>query len=418
MSERALIRRGAYHDPFTLMEAASKARSCDGVTHAAVAMADPLNLVIITGRHGYDLDSNSDVGPNDLVIAVRAESEKAADAAVAVIEQHLAERGGEREVAEVGPYRFARERDQQNGPGIERIEGRSAPASRDAALTKLDAQADRIADANDAAVQRMQEARPLVVGVGIAGEVLPEMTTRTFLHAGPPIDWPEMSGPLRGAIIGAALFEGLASDPEDAVRKAERGDFEFGPGHERGALGPMVGVISHSMPVWIVENVTHGNRAHCNFSEGYGEVLRFGAFSPTVIERLHWMRSVLAPIVASALERLPQPLDLRAINADAVEMGDEVHNRNRAGTSLVVRALAPVLVEADEPIGRRRGSGALHRRQRLLLFEPEHGERKGDGGRCSRHRPLDDRHRHGPQRHRVRLTHEPHRRPLVHRSER
>src|SRR5204862_4769920 len=101
--------------------------------------------------------------------------------------------------------------------------------------------------------------------------------------------------------------------------------------------------------VWIVENVTHGNRAHCNFSEGYGEVLRFGAFSPAVVERLHWMRSVFAPVVASALERLPEPLDLRAITADAVEMGAEVHNRNRAATSLIVRALSPALIEVDEP---------------------------------------------------------------------
>ncbi len=281
------------------------------------------------------------------MIAVRAESEKAADAAVAAIKRHLAERGGGREVAEVGPYKYAAELKGQERIG--RIEWRSAPASRDAALTKLDAQADRIADANDAAVQRMQEARPLVVGVGIAGEVLPEMTTRTFLHAGPPIDWPEMSGPLRGAIIGAALFEGLASDPEDAVRKAERGDFEFGPGHERGALGPMAGVISHSMPVWIVENVTHGNRAHCTFSEGLGGPFRFGAFDDSVIERLHWIRSVLAPIVASALERLPQPLDLRATTAQALEMGDEVHNRPVAGSSLLFRALAPALLETGGP---------------------------------------------------------------------
>jgi hypothetical protein len=348
VTERALIRRGDYHDPFTLMEATREARSCTGVTHAAVAMAEPLNVFIIK-RHGYDLDSDADLGPNDLVIAVRAESEDAADAATAAIDRHLSQRSREREVTDVGPYVFARERGRQQDGRIGSTEPRSAPTARDNALAVLDTDADRIAEANDRAVQRMQEARPLVVGVGTAVEVLPGMTPNTFLHAGPPIDWPNMSGPVRGAIIGAALFEGLASDPDDAVTKAERGEFEFAPGHEHGALGPMVGVISPSMPVWIVENVTHGNRAHCNFSEGYGEVLRFGAFSPAVVERLHWMRSVLAPIVAAALERLPEPLDLRAINADALEMGDEVHNRNRAATSLVVRALAPALPEVEAP---------------------------------------------------------------------
>jgi hypothetical protein len=175
------------------------------------------------------------------------------------------------------------------------------------------------------------------------------MSPHTLLHAGPPIEWQDMSGPMRGAIIAAALFEGLASDPEDAIRKAKRGAFEFAPGHERGALGPMAGVISHSMPMWIVENVTHGNRAHCTFSEGLGGPFRFGAFDETVIERLRWVRSVLARVVASALERLPAKIDLRAMNAHALEMGDEVHNRPVAGSSLLFRALAPALLETEEP---------------------------------------------------------------------
>jgi hypothetical protein len=195
----------------------------------------------------------------------------------------------------------------------------------------------------------MQEARPLVVGVATAADVLPGMGPRTFLHAGPPIEWADMSGPLRGAIIGAALLEGVADDPDDAVRRAQAGEFEFAPGHERGALGPMVGVIGPSMPVWVVENDARGNRAYCNFSEGYGQVLRFGAFGPKVIEHLRWMAAVAAPVIGSALERLPAPLDIRAISAQAVQMGDEVHNRNRAGTAEVFRALAPAFMEVDAP---------------------------------------------------------------------
>ena len=150
-----------------------------------------------------------------------------------------------------------------------------------------------------------------------------------------------MCGPMRGAVIGAALLEGLATDPDDAVRRADAGEFEFAPGHERGALGPMAGVISRSMPVWIVENEARGNRACCTLSEGLGGPFRFGAYDDTVIERLEWMRSVLAPILSAALERLPTPIDLRAIAAAAVQMGDEVHNRNNAATSLLFRALGP-----------------------------------------------------------------------------
>ena len=193
----------------------------------------------------------------------------------------------------------------------------------------------------------MQAARPVVVGVATAGMCCPEMSARTFLHAGPPIAWADMCGPVRGAIAAAALLEGLAEDPEDAMCRAARGEFEFAPGHERGALGPMAGVISASMPLWVIENATHGNRAHCTFSEGSGGPFRFGAYDGWVIERLRWVRAVLAPVVRSALSHLAAPLDLRAISAAAVQMGDEVHNRNYAATAQFFRFLAPALVETD-----------------------------------------------------------------------
>jgi hypothetical protein len=154
---------------------------------------------------------------------------------------------------------------------------------------------------------------------------------------------------MRGAIIGAAIFEGLAANPGDAIQQAESGQFEFAPGHERAALGPMAGVVSYSMPMWVVENDARQNRAHITFSEGQDEIVRFGGFRPAVIERLHWMRSVLLPVLAAVVAALPTPLDLRALCAGAVEMGDEVHNRNRAATSLLLRTLAPVLVELDQP---------------------------------------------------------------------
>jgi Protein of unknown function (DUF1116) len=339
---RVVVRRGEYQDPVTLMEASEAARSVAGVAHVAVGMAEPLNVVIFE-RHGYEVGADG-LGPDDLVIALRASDEAAADEGLAVIERWLAERGGARQVVDVGPYVFA------GGDAVERMGWRVAEAGGDGALPEgLASRAEVIARANDEAVGRMQEARPLVVGVATAAEVLPGMGARTFLHAGPPIEWADMSGPLRGAIVGAALLEGLAEDPEDAVRRAQAGEFEFAPGHERGALGPMVGVISPSMPVWVVENETQGNRAYCNFSEGYGRVLRFGAFDPEVIEQLRWMAAVAAPVIASALERLPAPLDLRAITAAAVQMGDEVHNRNRAGTAEVFRALAPAFLEVDAP---------------------------------------------------------------------
>src|SRR5919205_1341487 len=347
MIERVVVRRGVHHDPVAVMVASTAARAIDGVDHVAAGMVDPLNLLVIQTRHGYDLAAHGELGPGDLVIAVRAETEETADRAVDTVERSLADNRGDREVVDVGPYVFAGAR---RGRNVERVSWR--PATRPepvAALSQLEPHAERIAEANDVVVRRMQEARPVVVGAGTAGELLPGMTPHTFLHAGPPIDWPDMSGPLRGAIIGAALFEGLASNAEEAVQKAKSGQFQFAPGHERAALGPMAGVITSSMPMWIVENDAHHNRVHTTFSEGQDEIVRFGGYQPAVVERLHWMRSVLLPVLAAVVARLPVPLDLRALSASAVEMGDEVHNRNRAAVSMLLRTLAPVLVELDEP---------------------------------------------------------------------
>ncbi len=233
--------------------------------------------------------------------------------------------------------------------GVERVEWRPPVPGTEEALARLALHSGAIAGANDAAAARLTEARPLLTGVATARDALPEISERTLLHAGPPIEWPDMSGPLRGAVIGAAIYEGLAADAAEAERMARGGGFEFAPCHERGAVGPMAGVVSPSMPVVIVENDAHDNRAYCTFNEGLGKVLRYGAFDREVIDRLRWMSEVLAPVFAEALSRLGQPIDLRAMTAQALQMGDEGHNRNRAATSLLLREILPALFGAEQP---------------------------------------------------------------------
>jgi hypothetical protein len=207
-----------------------------------------------------------------------------------------------------------------------------------------------IAAANQVAVERMMRAQPMLIDVRPARDALPGMTERTFFHAGPPIDWASASGPLRGALIGAMLYEGIADSAEQAMRLAERrGEIELAPCHEHEAVGPMAGVISPSMPVFVVENAAGGNRGHCTFNEGLGKVLRYGAYGPDVIDRLRWIEQSLAPLVRDAL-RAGEGIDLRAITAQAIQMGDECHNRNKAGTSLFFRELAPRMVELDVPV--------------------------------------------------------------------
>ena len=206
----------------------------------------------------------------------------------------------------------------------------------------------RTPEANATAVERLVTARAEVVDIRRAGDAVEDLEGRALLHAGPPITWEAASGPLRGAIIGAALYEGWAEDPDAAERLAASGGIALAPCHSRRCVGPMAGIVSPSMPVFVLRDDEHGGEARCTLNEGLGKVLRYGAFGPEVINRLRWMEGVLAPLLRSALER-HGPLDVRALVAQALQMGDEGHNRNRAGTSLVLRTLAPHLVEVDAP---------------------------------------------------------------------
>lgn len=201
-----------------------------------------------------------------------------------------------------------------------------------------------IDEANQAAVNRMMDARPILKGVTAAREVIPAMKDNLLLHAGPPIEWLRASGPLRGALVGAMLFEGLAKTEAEAIAMAELGEVELEPCHHHAAVGPMAGVISASMQVYVVENVEHGNRSFSNLNEGYGKVLRYGAYSEDVLARLRWMNDTLGPVLAEALAQ-GSGIDLRALIAEALHMGDEGHNRNKAGSLIYLKLLSPLIAK-------------------------------------------------------------------------
>jgi hypothetical protein len=203
--------------------------------------------------------------------------------------------------------------------------------------------------ANSEAVRRICAGRPLLTGMGLAKDVIPGFgpsgqARLLITHSGPPITWDRMCGPTRGAVMGALIYEGLAETPAAADKLAASGAVEFAPCHHHSAVGPMAGIISPSMPVFIVRNDEFGNLAYATQNEGLGKVLRYGAYGPEVIHKLKWMADVLYP----ALDRVLQkggPVDLRSMIAQALQMGDECHNRNKAATSLLIRTLAPRLVE-------------------------------------------------------------------------
>ncbi|MGW8250776.1 MAG: DUF1116 domain-containing protein [Anaerolineales bacterium] len=204
-----------------------------------------------------------------------------------------------------------------------------------------------IEKANLETTQRMMEARPMVVGMGKAIDVVPGMRDNLLLHAGPPITWARASGPMRGAITGALIFEGKARDEAEAQALVESGRIALEPCHHHSAVGPMAGIICPSMSVYILENRTHGNFSYSNLNEGYGKVLRYGAYSEEVLDRLRWMEEEMAPVLGKAIE-LSGGIDMRALLAEALHMGDEGHNRNKAGSVLFTKSLTPHIVRAAD----------------------------------------------------------------------
>ena len=204
-----------------------------------------------------------------------------------------------------------------------------------------------IESANQTALERMTSARPILKGVALAKDAIPGMKENLIMHAGPPVEWARMSGPMRGAVIGALIYEGLAKDDKQAVAMVEAGEVEFDPCHHHQSVGPMAGVTSSSMMVYVLENVTHGNKAYSNLNEGYGKVLRYGAYSPEVIGKLRWMNNTMGPILAAAFAQT-DGIDIRALLAEALHMGDEGHNRNKAGSLIFTKQLAPLIAKISQ----------------------------------------------------------------------
>lgn len=243
---------------------------------------------------------------------------------------------------------------EQQGSTVWRADWRPPHPDATEALARLAADGRNTA-ANAIAIGKMLDVRPHLADIDVARDVFPDMTDRTFFHAGPPIEWDRASGPMRGAIIGGMLYEGLATDPDDAAIRAARGEIELSPCHHHGAVGPMAGVTTPSMPVAIIQDGAGDGISYSTLNEGLGKVLRYGAFAPEVVERLQWMDRVLGPVLGAAL-RNRGPIDLLSLIAQALQMGDDGHNRNRAVTSLFLREIGGALVDgADAPVDQRLG---------------------------------------------------------------
>lgn len=204
-----------------------------------------------------------------------------------------------------------------------------------------------IKKANKKALEIILNGKPFLIGIEKAIDVIPGMKKNMILHAGPPVRWNKMCGPMRGAVVGALIYEGIAKNSHEAGKIAASKDIKYSPCHEHSTVGPMAGIVSPSMPVFIIKNKEYGNYAYCTMNEGLGKVLRYGAFNEEVIKKLKWMEAVLYPALKKAVAKLGM-IDLKNIMAQALHMGDEVHNRNRAATSLFYRIISPALIRTSD----------------------------------------------------------------------
>lgn len=208
-----------------------------------------------------------------------------------------------------------------------------------------------IDEANRSVIAKVVGSQPVIMDVVPAKSVIKELQYgKVILHAGPPIEYKNMPDPVQGSCVGAVLFQRWADNEEDARKLLASGEVQFIPCHHVKAVGPMGGITSADMPVFVVKNMTDGNEAYCTMNEGIGKVLRFGAYSKEVVDRLTWMKNVLGPTLSKAIRSMDNGLNVNPLVAKAIAMGDEFHQRNIAASLAFLKEVAPIItsLEMDE----------------------------------------------------------------------
>ncbi|MFX0172867.1 MAG: DUF1116 domain-containing protein [Candidatus Hodarchaeota archaeon] len=206
----------------------------------------------------------------------------------------------------------------------------------------------KIEEANKEALDKMASVQPFLIDIELeAKNIVPGLDEKTILHAGPPIDWNRMCGPMKGAIAGILVYEGLAENIEEGYELAASGEIKFDSNHDHDTVGPMTGITAPHQPVFVLKDHNTRMKAYCTLNEGRGRVLRFGGWGFEVLKRLNWMKEVLAPTLKKAILH-SKGIDIRAIISESLHLGDEAHNRNRAGTYLFLSEITPHLIDTND----------------------------------------------------------------------
>ena len=222
----------------------------------------------------------------------------------------------------------------------------------------------KIEEANQTAFKRIVDADPVLIDIAPAIEVIPGLEDKMVIHSGPPITWDRMCGAQRGAVIGEVIFEGWAKTVEEATSLLENGKIKLEPNHHHQTVGPMAGTISANSWVYVVENKTFGNKAFCRQVEG---TQQFGDYSEKALDSLRSWRDTFAPSLRAAL-KADGELPLKPIITQALQMGDELHNRHSASSALFGNAMAVGLAKAGLPMDKHLPTLYLLKNHNLIFL--------------------------------------------------
>jgi len=210
--------------------------------------------------------------------------------------------------------------------------------------------------ANQKALEAIAAARPVLLDIQPAREVIPSLGSHDLLHAGPPLVAADhICGALRGAVAGTLLLEG--------VTEPARGDglpapWRLRSADECSALGTFGGVISPSTVVFVVENTTTGTRTFSSVNEGRGAALRYGSTAPATLERMRWLNGEFAAVLSRAVRQLG-PIELFPLLEQALQMGDDGHSRQKAASALFLASVAPAIPSVADAAEASRGLAFL-----------------------------------------------------------
>lgn len=232
-------------------------------------------------------------------------------------------------------------------------------------LTRLHGrQAERVERANAEVLRRLDEGAPVLRGIATAGSVVPGMTERVLLHPGPALEWESFTDPLRRSVRAAVVAEGWAADGSEAERLVDDGEVELDSATTHATVLPMATTLGPSAPVWVAENPQGGNRAFAPISQGPGRTQWMGVDAAEAIDQLRWLRDVAAPVLDDAVQAVEE-VDILALAAQGLQMGDDLHTRLQGASGQFLRHLVPALAASDDP---RRGEVAGFLSSNYLFF--------------------------------------------------